>query len=393
MFKKLLLLLLVLSPLGLTACLSGNIIGPVQGRIMNNTQLPSEQFTVMYTLTCRKASPANLASKCGAISQSAHPDTTGHYTIPLMDLRNSYGNEYELDIRLSPPPENASMGDAHWIAFNENISALVDDVQTLSIFSLKEQKIQFKLASHQSSSDWAHGNGRDSIIEYKFDFSLGTDDPFFSRNIITIQKNGATSESLESIPATLLFVPGNKRVDERVFITANITNAILTKNTDLLASVEAQMNFSENLPRSLTEFSINDTRLPILERSIHKQWNIHLQLEENFFDGIMNLQCHKEKISGSLALTARGGNTWKWSGELPVEGKCQGESGEIVLSIPQPSENKSTPMSIPYDRITGGNIGLQRRSDKDHALIGSDYTNSLLVTTEDSKKLGTARIE
>jgi hypothetical protein len=372
----------------LTGCFGVNgKLGPISGKIVNYSGLPTEQFSISYAVGCNQ--PTIRPSSCGVKSDVVHPDANGNYTIPALDARS---------VTLTPPSNTQFPNEAQgkiWSASDGQIENLVKELRTITVFAFDPQDVQYDLASGLSSESWATGEGRDATVSYDLDFSLGKDNTLARDYNVSFVTDGlVTDDQLEKLKPHLLFIPGSYAANAPVELTASVADGELSNSN--LATIHEQIAFSSVLPESVRSFSIDDRNYAKEIRQLDGQWTVMLSFnsssEIDLFNGTLNVLCSNGVVSGELALTSAPASAVQLNGSVSVTGTCSSDTGELRFSMQSVSQRPASEVVIQYQRLGGAPAGLlQKGSDINNP--DAAYTGSLLITDADGTVLGTAMID
>lgn len=353
---------LAISLLTLTAC-NESTIPAFEGRIVNHSSLPTESFQVTYTLKCRKESFVGPRPSCGYATQSAQVKANGSYAMPAIEVASG-GSTYELDISVEAKVDGIPRGVLHetFLFSDGDITSEAPAYKDITVLEFAEQELRYELASGIASERWAEGQGRDSVLNYTFDFSLGKDDPIFGARVRRLRTGFFDQGNILTLPRAFFFLPGVHGTDAPVRVTAKLENWHLTGENLVLGTMTGDIPFARELPLSLRRFSVDDRALPEIRRTIDGTWpltlNFHRQYrhdrESNLFDAKLDVRCLNGRIDGTMHLASRPANKRAFDGTVNVGGRCSDESGVLEFRFQYANDVDEALVQVPYDKIGGG---------------------------------------
>lgn len=398
--KKIVLAFTSLSALFMAACNGPSELPELKGKLINHSRFPNSDYQVTVLFSCKTASTFAPGTSCGHESRTAAPAADGSYVIPAMSLPAGIGHEYRLRMNVSLKNKESGIKPVHtygsWDSYEGDIIDDLKKLETITLFQLNEQAFAYRPSSGMDSAVFARTVGRDSYVSLEFDFGQKIHSYDYK-----IAREGFKSESIETLPAAILFIPGSYAADAEVSVTGEIRNAILAPRSYNFAQFTRKTRFSSTLDESLRVFEFDDSAHVVPSREVNGAWvtnfNFHGNYapgsEHNLFDGKLSLACEAGRLSGRLEVRPRPANTHQFAGEVPVQGTCSGETGLIRFPLQFATNVPEQTLTIRYDRVAGNSgVLLSKELGSMEEFEGSAYTLALSIRDSEKKVVGTAHI-
>jgi hypothetical protein len=304
---------------------SGASIKPQRGRLLNHSEIPSEDLAVLVEWTCLKGDPEQNPEFCGGARVPGTVRSDGVFDTPEIELegKGDFYISFQVGTKDTMARQEKQGLFSRNFYYGTDYSRMPTELANISVLEAPPRELDFQLASGTPGANWVKTNGRETRVSARLDFAG-------DRKVSAWDTDYALTQAVgNSYPRRLFFIPSDTGQPPQVVATVGAINeALFLTNGGLFFSKRfSSQDFNGRYPSGLTHIPVNDANHPVLDRSLAGEWDgwLHAGSPERVLDFRADFDCEEGVLSGTLTLSSRGA-----SREIvDVNGRCAYGTAEI----------------------------------------------------------------